>query len=431
MLVEKKISAKKVLVLYKLASYAIAVFGFLLLAYFSILFFHPSYFFSIAHDLNKYKASLRKEKLNKKISPEDEVVRTQKCETEFPNILLNESLALQFKVYSFESKPFSASTTDSYLIGLKDNQKKLVQVGESVFIEFDSLGNLNFSDEKTNLTFKLRSNLESDLYADVSFQVKNSLADFVYEESIQLLIYSRDKGFYQTADSSEIVDAKLLFNKAKFVEPDLLIQMYGGKSFDIFKKRYRLFLESKQSANFIQVGDVFYIEDQNLVKVRKGLKDKICFRVDEINTQGLKLRIWSKDGLESSYLSIPLQHASYPEIRLQDLIKKLQKRSDTSLACMLDGRNFIFKQGDWILINKGKFKNLKNTEEINQYLGCFLKGELFIFDGIKKTDGREILAGHLFNDDRSMCKKVEIVISEKKNNKKISNKSEKSPHPKG
>jgi hypothetical protein len=431
MLVEKKISAKKILFLYKLAIYAMVALGLVLLIYFFILFFYPSYFFSSSNDFKNLKASTKLGKVSKINSPTEKVLESHKSESKPTYILLNENLAFQFKVYSFEPKPFLVELADSYLIGLKDSQKKLIKLGDISYLEFDSDGNLNFSNEKTNLQLVIRNGLDSELYADISFEIKNSYSDFIYKEQIQFLIFSKAKGFYPLEDSSEIAKAKLLFKKAKFVEPDLLLEMYGGKSFDIFKKRYRLFLDTKQSANFIQIGDVFYIEDQALVKVRRGLKDRVCFRVDEINNQSLKLKIWSKDGLENSSLLIPLYHSIYPEIRLQEQIKKIQKRSDTSIACMLDGRNFIFKQGDWILINKGKFKNLKNTDDINQYLGCFLKGELFIFDGIKKTDGREILAGHLFNEDRSMCKKIEILISEKKNNKKLNNTTKKSPHSKG
>jgi hypothetical protein len=427
MLVQEKLSPRKKLLYLRLGIYVISLISVGSIIYFLFLAFFPSIFFqksSFLKDLNSQKSSSKPAVSSSKPMFSNSFLSTNSSLLTLN--LLKKELQDQFKLAEFDPKPFSNQKKEGYIIHFENGDKKLKFNGESFFLDLDVAGKLHFSEEATCLSCTLSEGADCEVVVSLELNIPDVSEDCNYKENQSFQIFPKSSDFQEMIDSKDIVLAKSVLKKAKLIEPDLLIQMYGGKSFDLYKKRFRLTIENNISPTYLEQGDVFFIESGNIVKIKKFLKDKVIYKVEGVEEKSLKLKIWTKDGLQTSMVTIPISRPLLPVTNLLEDMKKIQKRSDNSVTCLLDGRNVILRQGDWVLIQKGKFKNLRNTDEINQYLGCFLKGELFIFDGIKKIENKEVLLGHLFNEDRSSFKKIEIILSEKKNNKNITKNSKKS-----
>jgi hypothetical protein len=112
-------------------------------------------------------------------------------------------------------------------------------------------------------------------------------------------------------------------------------------------------------------------------------------------------------------------------LKIGDFFNKIHQRTEFSVTCQLHNRNVILRKGDWFLYHKGNFRSLRTPDEIKDYLRYALKGELFIFDGIVKKEGVTLFAGHLFNEERTGIKKIEIPLLERKKTQPIKKKESK------
>lgn len=88
----------------------------------------------------------------------------------------------------------------------------------------------------------------------------------------------------------------------------------------------------------------------------------------------------------------------------------MRLRNSTQVSCALGKRRVILKQGDWLLKTATGWRNVRKIDELQQLLYFRMKGELLIFDGIEREQGRLVMKGHCFNGSRTQMQPFSIPI---------------------
>jgi hypothetical protein len=137
-------------------------------------------------------------------------------------------------------------------------------------------------------------------------------------------------------------------------------------------------------------------------------------RVLTICPKTVEIEGWDESGFFSVHTKIT-SAALPPPLNNQELLPTgLRLRSSTQVSCLFGKKRLVIKKGDWLVRTTNGMRNLKRAQEIEDYLFHRLKGELFIFDGIEKAQGKALLQGHLFDSMRLQATPVTIPIETEK-----------------
>lgn len=320
----------------------------------------------------------------------------------------------QFVLLQHVARPDLVKKEDLYLVGLESShEKRLASQGEKIFLTCKDDEEIFFAKRETPFwcQFYLKENKEVEvhLFADLKGEDKTSLYSYN-----QVFKTEFKKDFIQSGESekNELAPLSAFLKRVKVTEPDLLIQMYGGKTFDSVKGLYRMSSDSK--CFYIKQGDLFVWRGENLEQEKSRTQNHPLLLVKSLDSYNCEVVLWDSEGIYNKSITIPVGKTSGSSIKIGDFFHKIHQRTDASVTCQLDRRNVIIRKGDWFLMDKGHFRNLRTAEEIKDYLRYRIKGELFIFDGIVKKEGVTLFAGHLFNEERTVLKKVEIPLAERK-----------------
>ncbi len=324
-------------------------------------------------------------------------------------------LSMQLVVLEHIPRPDLERGKGVFLLGLEGNcQKRMVCDQEKVYLNCASEKEITFSEEKT--PFWVEHIVREGGMIVASFHMEylgdNGECLFRREERVVL---SEKKDF---GGHGEILPIVAYLEKIKLYEPDLVIGMYGGKSFEDIKSSYRMC--NGNDLFFIKPGDLLIWQNGRLKRETKGgTKGFPLLWIRSIDPQKCEMVLWDSAGLYGKPIIMPVGKKPPFSTKIQDVILKLHQRSDTSVTALVQNRNAILRKGDWFLCSKGGLRKLRSLAEVKEFLRYALKGELFIFDGIVKKEGglQAMFVGNLFNEERTEVRKIEIPLSERKKKK--------------
>ena len=334
----------------------------------------------------------------------------------FPKALLErdpfwiplEDLFKQLFFYKVPIRPDWSSKGELILLGIEGcEEKSLLKEGKRVYLDCKKEGEIFFSKEGIT-PFWVELLLEEKGEARVFFNTE--YRDKEGEASLKRYFLKERRGVYSGQHLQSLV---AYLGKMKLYEPDCLFDLYGGEAFSQVKGCYRLWQEEKEEMFFIQLGDTLVWKEGRLSSCLEKSDQYPLLQVEEIEPHKCKIAFWSIDGLEKASIDL------FIEDRLsfftpKEFLEKVYQRTGGSVICYLNRDRIILREGDWFLKLKNHWRNVHSLEELKSYLTYSLKGELFIFDKIEKRENGLYFIGTLFNEKRTVAKRVETLINREK-----------------
>ena len=213
----------------------------------------------------------------------------------------------------------------------------------------------------------------------------------------------------------------------KFFLPDQLISIYGGLEYSDYQGNYRLtlFYGNQIDHLFVKKGDLLVLEEGRWKLSQGETQNKPLAKIESIQGSSVELVLWDEEGISSANLFLPVIVGSSFSAPMPEVFRKLYKRTETSVMCDLSGKSTIIRKGDWVIKQGKKWRSLRSVNDLKDFLGYVLKGELFIFDGIEIRDGSNYFTGHYFNNERTQVLKVDLKLNDKSQKKKNPSKNNK------
>ncbi|MCB1072955.1 MAG: hypothetical protein H7A41_02825 [Chlamydiales bacterium] len=301
-------------------------------------------------------------------------------------------------------------------IGLKGAEKSFkINPGQTLYLAYEK-EHLNFSNEVTPLWIKPYLDENGEIWLQMGIQLNNDQGEKLLDEVREFQIKQK----WKTKALEEVIDPGLkmagnALKGGKWWGPDKLFERYGGEEYQKFKERERIELLSDKGKQilFIKEGETFIWKDDkwNPSTETKGYP---MGKVMAVSPYKVEWQLWDKGGMESVLLTFNKERSSVISLRIEDVFTKLRRRTSSRVSCRIDNRATILKEGDWLVHTSTGWHTIKNYYEIEALLNLDIQGDLFIFDGLEKTEGKEVFCGTLFNSMRTQEHSVRLPMAQTK-----------------
>ncbi|MDN3508875.1 MAG: hypothetical protein P0S93_02450, partial [Candidatus Neptunochlamydia sp.] len=302
-------------------------------------------------------------------------------------------------------------------IGLKGTEHSArINPRQTLYLAYEEK-HLNFSKEVTPLWIKPHFDENGEIWLQMGIRFINDQGEKLLDEMREFQIKQK----WKTKEIEEVVDPDLqmaanALKGGKWWGPDKLFGRYGGEEFQKFKgqERIELFSDQGREILFINHGDTFIWKGDKWIPSieTKGFP---MGKVVATSPYKVEWQLWDKGGMESVLLTFNKEKSSEISLRIEDVFTKLRKRISSRVSCRIDNRRAILKEGDWLVHTATGWHTIKNYYEIEALLNLDVQGDLFIFDGLEKKEGQEVLCGTLFNPMRTKQHLVRLPIAQTKN----------------
>ncbi|MES2122169.1 MAG: hypothetical protein V4492_05255 [Chlamydiota bacterium] len=327
-------------------------------------------------------------------------------------------IADDLSLIAYNGRPNVPATEAQLLLNFKASRDQtLVLNGKPLFLqEMDQGKGLSISSEESGLWIK-------PILLENGTVLVEACRNLLTEEGSKI----EEKGqFFMTAQggvparlnpSQEMFMLEL--KASQFHSSDFLIQKYGGTEYAGWRSRAVLELASgsRTYACFVAEGDYLcYRDGEWQVVAKEDLPEgRPVACVHSITGRVVQLEAWDAAGFHPLQLKIAeSDRDSYFQIKPENLPAKVRLRSSTQVSCALGKRRVILRQGDWLLKTATGWRNVRKVDELQQLLYFRMKGELLIFDGIERQQGRLVMKGHCFNGSRTQMQPFSIPIESDK-----------------
>ncbi|CCB87976.1 hypothetical protein SNE_A00980 [Simkania negevensis Z] len=218
-----------------------------------------------------------------------------------------------------------------------------------------------------------------------------------------------------------------LLQKGHWWEPDRLFELYGGFEYQALKNHERIEFSYEEKPNVVHFrqGDTLVWKDGKWSRVFVGKETRKApiAQAKMVTPQKIEWELWSSDGLEKASVTHEKERAQALNFRIEEVFSRVRQRTASRISCRIGNKATILKAGDWILHTPSGWRVLKSLREVEEVLTFQTRGELFVFDGIEKKEGKAVFSGALFDPMRTQVQNVKIPIA-------MQNKQEHSPHKK-
>ncbi len=283
------------------------------------------------------------------------------------------------------------------LLGIKNgNEEKVVTAGNLIYLDQKG-GEYHFSEKATPLW------------------IKPVLSD----ASIMIEVGGLEEGrFYAQSWEGHLSNCLEPFNALKeaiWTGNDKFIEAYAGEEYkeDALKQKI-LF---KGYACYVQAGD-YLVWKEGEWKVSAPVDGSLAF-IKTVSGNEMEIIAWDEEGF--NLFQHKIQKTMQPRItlRMEDVITAMRLRTSNQISCIIGKKRMLLKPGDWLLKISDGWHKLRRLSEIEDFLNHKVQGELFVFDSLEKEQGKMLIKGQIFDENRSQISKVTIFLNEEK---KIKNK---------
>ncbi len=326
-------------------------------------------------------------------------------------------LADELILIAYNSRPDMNAQESKILLSLKHGREQLtLSSGESLYLKESEEGKgLLASDAPTGLFVKpiLLDNGAVLVEAGRQLLFKDGKTG---EEKGQFILAQ------QGGVPSRFSPAQHLFYKelkeAHGFSGDLIIQKYGGREFAHLNEKAVLEIAHGNGsyACFVSAGDYLIYEGEEWrICPRTELKRECPIAyIRKATPSDLEIEAWDETGFSPVQVRIAIERPGRFQPKPEMMPSRIRLRSSSQVSCAFGKRRVILRQGDWLLKTSNGWRNLRRSDEIEQYLARRLKGELFIFDSIEKEQGRSVIKGNLFDETRTQVQPLMLPIEAEK-----------------
>lgn len=315
-------------------------------------------------------------------------------------------------IYSMNDRTDVSRDTERFLIGIRgDYNRKIVRPKERIYLGFNDLfsGQLRFDDIPSPIWIRLDKQRDQ-IIMEVGLDVIDEMGDKVIQNR---RIYALEPP-QSCMSVEEIQDLDLAMfvqqlNSVQCYLPDQLYDTFAPDDLNRGKYRLQIDQQNHKSVNYIGMGTELFFNDKTISDQRsEGVVAKV------VNLQGeyVTIKAWSADGIEKVILKLPIAVPEPFDFNVNELVKRLRKRTSTSVSCVLGNKNTQLRKGDWVLHTKMGWRVLRKQADVLDVLHHKLIGELLIFDGIEKSNGQGFFVAYLFDRTRSFVKRLYIPFAD-------------------
>lgn len=323
-------------------------------------------------------------------------------------------IADEVVILAFNSRPDAVQKEAKILVKLKEGMQSVIVNGKQLFLQERTQGKgVSFSESETALWVKPILLDNGNVLMEAGRRLISKEGQLIGEEKGEYVV-TLVKSAQQEKSLTYLEELK----GARAVGHDALIAKYGGKEYALWRDKVKIEFagEGRSYACFIGKGDVLQFKDNEWRVVTAEAIDKRLpmARVLNASPKTAEIEGWDESGFFSVHAKLSSIQLPTPVSTHELLPTGLRLRSSTQVSCLFGKKRLVIKKGDWVLRTPSGVRNLKRAQEIEDCLFHRLKGELFIFDGIEKQQGKALLQGHLFDALRLQATPVTIPIETEK-----------------
>lgn len=211
------------------------------------------------------------------------------------------------------------------------------------------------------------------------------------------------------------VDGTLLARQqARWYGPDVFLEKHGGDDFAHTFGKHRIDFGEGPSiySVFTDEGDCLVWEEGRWKEVVPGdaSLNKPLLHVKKADERIMTLDLWDESGHRKVPLTMIRSNEMWAKEALERDFKFLGSRTKSQCMLEIGEEKILLRPDDWLILTENGWKKLETEEEIDQFVERKLSGTLFVFDGLKKKDERQVLIGTLYNSSRTVCEELEMAI---------------------
>ena len=305
---------------------------------------------------------------------------------------------------------FSHTQGDSTYYHLSIHQglmKKRVTKGEKLFLAYqDEL--LILSNKPTPLWLKLMDSKKGEATLQLGLDLFSGEGDLVQTQTRIFHLHEKIHPFRKDElTDPALIESLSLLEKARWWAPDLLFSSYGGEEYGVHKGKQRLLMEG-QELLYVEKGSYFHYHGKKWEKGKRAGCPTAWVR--KVSPHKMEWDLCDQSGFEWTRVSLEKERNHALSLRMEEIFSKVHQRTKTRASCHLENRPITLKKGDWLLRTEKGWHTIKNRDEVDAILSFKVSGELFIFDGIERKEGKEFFTGTLFDSMRVDQRKVAFPI---------------------
>lgn len=301
-------------------------------------------------------------------------------------------------------------------MGLKGCEKTLkVAPGQKLYLSYNQQ-HLNFAKDLTPLWIKPYLNESGKTWLEMGVKLVSESGALLLDETRAFEIESllkKDPGqkIQDTALSKGFEEMK----KVKWWAPDRLFELYAGEDFGKLVGKERLEFDCAGIPYILHVGEgETYIWKEGKWQSAPNGHSYPLARLVSITPYRMEWEFWDKSGLEWVQLGLSKEKVGGLNLRVEDIFTRMRQRTTSRISCRIDNKAMILKKGDWLLHTPTGWTILKSLTEVEAVLNFQVKGELFVFDGLEKVEGKPVFCGTLFDPMRIQMQSVRLPFAHPK-----------------
>lgn len=302
-----------------------------------------------------------------------------------------------------------------------------ISPGEKLYLVYEkknSPSRYSFSqnNEPTSIWFEANP-VDNDV--QVKVWMKNEQGEVIGEPESHAQFKLQEKEFIRFAGNSwEIgnfrVDGTLLARqKARWHGFDKFLERHGGDEFKHTIGKHRIDLGENDDiySIFVGVGDCFAWDKEknqwiSVEPNEESLKSPLLV-IKKIDERIMTFELWDVEGKGKIVLN--LLKSTEPSLvqspqALQHMFKFVGARTRTQCVFEINRERVLLRPSDWLLLTNKGWKKLSTEEDIDQYVKRKSAGALFVFEGVKRKDEKQILIGTLYSPTRCEFQELELPL---------------------
>jgi hypothetical protein len=327
-------------------------------------------------------------------------------------------IAEEFSIIAFNSRPDVLQKEAKILVALQGGKEQsTIHNGKMLFLQERSEGKgLELSDAAGPLWVKPILLDNGSVLVEAGRKLISKEGVIIGEEKGEFIASLQKNAPFRHLENQVAPLSEL--KKGIHLGQDPLIAKYGGKEYAAWKDKIKVEFSSEDRtyAVFASAGDLMQFRDREWRIIADHPIDPELPLAQVLSASGkdVEMQGWDESGFFSIQVKIDGTKPSAPAAPPDLLPTSLRMRSTTQISCILGKKRLIIKKGDWLLKTSSGWRNLRKADEIEDCLYHRLKGELLIFDGIDKQQGKTVLTGHLFDKNRVSATFVSLPIDAEK-----------------
>lgn len=299
------------------------------------------------------------------------------------------------------------------------------KVKEPIYLMYDKndpKAKYKFSPGNAETTLWFEASPGSAGEASISVSMRNEAGAVVHEplENAEFTLKERP-AIRSDADDRKIgefkVDGTLLSRQgAKWYGIDKFMERHGGEEYKDVAQKQRIDFGTGDNTYSIYIGpDTVLAWVNGKWKEIKPGKDSVKYpilAVNKIEDRIMKLDFWDVDGQGKTSLNLIKSMETWIPQSIQKEFSFIGARTRSQFLFEINKERMTLSPLDWLLRTDKGWKKLTTAQDIDDYVERKISGPLFVFDGVEKRDGKQVLLGTLFNKTRTEMKSIEVPMQQ-------------------